>query len=428
MKTKTKAYSWVPSLYFAEALPYVAVMSIATMMYKTLGLSNADLALYTSWLYLPWVIKPLWSPIVEALKTKRWWILAMQMIIAVGFAGVAFTLPTGFWLQSSIAFLWLIAFSSATHDIAADGFYILALDSHEQSLYVGIRSTFYRIATIFGQGALVMLAGWAGKSNTAWGWSVAFFVMAAIFLASVVYHKFFLPRPSCDAETIDGSGSFVDVLRRQLWEFWLTLKCFVSKPQILAALAFMLLFRFPEALLVKLASPFMLDSVANGGLGLGTAEVGFVYGTVGVVGLTLGGILGGVAVARGGLKKWLWPMVLSISLPDAVYVYLSYFQDASMLMINTCVFVEQFGYGFGFTAYMLYLIYFSRGERSTAVYAFCTGLMALGMMLPGMMAGWIEEQIGYRGFFSLVMACTVITAIVSALLKIDPSFGRKSAE
>ena len=428
MKTKTKAYSWVPSLYFAEALPYVAVMSIATMMYKTLGLSNADLALYTSWLYLPWVIKPLWSPIVEALKTKRWWILAMQMIIAVGFAGVAFTLPTGFWLQSSIAFLWLIAFSSATHDIAADGFYILALDSHEQSLYVGIRSTFYRIATIFGQGALVMLAGWAGKSNPAWGWSVAFFVMAAIFLASVVYHKFFLPSPSCDAETIDGSGSFVDVLRRQLWEFWLTLKCFVSKPQILAALAFMLLFRFPEALLVKLASPFMLDSVANGGLGLGTAEVGFVYGTVGVVGLTLGGILGGVAVARGGLKKWLWPMVLSISLPDAVYVYFSYFQDASMLMINTCVFVEQFGYGFGFTAYMLYLIYFSRGERSTAVYAFCTGLMALGMMLPGMMAGWIEEQIGYRGFFSLVMACTVITAIVSALLKIDPSFGRKSAE
>lgn len=428
MKTKTKAYSWVPSLYFAEALPYVAVMSIATMMYKTLGLSNADLALYTSWLYLPWVIKPLWSPIVEALKTKRWWILAMQMIIAVGFAGVAFTLPTGFWLQSSIAFLWLIAFSSATHDIAADGFYILALDSHEQSLYVGIRSTFYRIATIFGQGALVMLAGWAGKSNTAWGWSVAFFVMAAIFLASVVYHKFFLPRPSCDAETIDGSGSFVDVLRRQLWEFWLTLKCFVSKPQILAALAFMLLFRFPEALLVKLASPFMLDSVANGGLGLGTTEVGFVYGTVGVVGLTLGGILGGVVVARGGLKRWLWPMVLSISLPDAVYVYLSYFQDASMLMINTCVFVEQFGYGFGFTAYMLYLIYFSRGERSTAVYSFCTGLMALGMMLPGMMAGWIEEQIGYRGFFALVMACTVITAIVSALLKIDPSFGRKSAE
>lgn len=430
MKTKTqiKAYSWVPSLYFAEALPYVAVMSIATMMYKTLGLSNADLALYTSWLYLPWVIKPLWSPVVEALKTKRWWILTMQMVIAVGFAGVAFTLPTGFWLQSSIAFLWLIAFSSATHDIAADGFYILALDSHEQSLYVGIRSTFYRIATIFGQGALVMLAGWAGKNSPAWGWSVAFFVMAAIFLASFVYHKFFLPRPSCDAETIDSGGRFVDVLKNQIWEFWLTLKCFISKPQIVAALAFMLLFRFPEALLVKLASPFMLDSVADGGLGLGTTEVGFVYGTVGVFGLTLGGILGGVAVARGGLKRWLWPMVLSISLPDAVYVYLSFFQDASMLMINTCVFVEQFGYGFGFTAYMLYLIYFSRGERSTAVYAFCTGLMALGMMLPGMMAGWIEEQMGYRGFFILVMVCTLITAFVSALLKIDPSFGRKSAE
>jgi PAT family beta-lactamase induction signal transducer AmpG len=395
---------------------------------------------------------------VDALKTKRWWILAMQILIGAGFAAIAFTIQTSFWLQATLAFFWLVAFSSATHDIAADGFYILALDSHDQAFYVGIRSTFYRIGTIFGQGALVMLQGWAflgGPIPQSWNdfmlmitgqselckwrlllepylgdiqssWTVTFVVMAVVFFALALYHKSRLPRP---ADGSLSSGAMEQMTAGQIFtDFVETLKCFFSKPQILAALAFMLLFRFPEALLVKLASPFMLDSVANGGLGLGTAEVGFVYGTVGVVGLTLGGILGGVVVTRGGLKRWLWPMVLSISLPDAVYVYLSYFQDASMLMINTCVFVEQFGYGFGFTAYMLYLIYFSRGERSTAVYAFCTGLMALGMMLPGMMAGWIEEQIGYRGFFVLVMACTVITAIVSALLKIDPSFGRKSAE
>lgn len=442
MKTGRKPYSWVPTLYFAEALPYVAVMSIATIMYKTLGLSNTELALYTSWLYLPWVIKPLWSPLVDALKTKRWWILAMQLLIGAGFAGVAFTVQTDFWLQATLAFFWLIAFSSATHDIAADGFYILALDSREQALYVGIRSTFYRIATIFGQGALVMLQGWIVKGapwsdgesvryliaaeQVPYSWMVTFAVMAFIFLAMLIYHRFGLPRPASDAEATSlAGGGTKDLLVGVANEFWLTLKSFVSKPQILAALAFILLFRFPEAMLVKLASPFMLDSVEKGGLGLDTSEVGLVYGTVGVIGLTLGGIIGGMAVTHGGLKKWLWPMVLSISLPDAVYIFLSYFQDASFFMVNTCVFVEQFGYGFGFTAYMLYLIYFSRGARSTSVYAICTGLMALGMMLPGMMAGWLEEQMGYRMFFIFIMVCTSITAIVSAFLKIDPKFGRR---
>jgi PAT family beta-lactamase induction signal transducer AmpG len=280
-----------------------------------------------------------------------------------------------------------------------------------------------------------MLAGWVKNGaplgigddarlllkpgDVSMGWLVTFALMALIFMGAFAYHRRVLPHPSSDSglEKTD-----VKVLANELW---LTIKCFFSKPQILAALAFMLLFRFPEAMLVKLASPFMLDGLESGGLGLDTAEVGFVYGTVGVVGLTLGGILGGMAVSRGGLKRWLWPMVLAISFPDAVYIYLSYFQESGMFVISSCVFVEQFGYGFGFTAYMLYLIYFSRGEKSTSVYAFCTGLMALGMMLPGMMAGWIQEQIGYRMFFVLVMVCTLITVAVSGLLKIDPEFGRK---
>ncbi len=421
-----KPYSWIPTLYFAEGLPYVAVMTIATMMYKTLGLSNTELALYTSWLYLPWVIKPLWSPLVDALKTKRWWILSMQTLIGVGFAGVAFTVPTAFWLQASLAFFWLIAFSSATHDIAADGFYILALDSHDQAFYVGIRSTFYRIATIFGQGALVMLAGWLEVyKSTAFGWAVTFACMAVLFLLFVGYHRWVLPKPASDCDRKTDELPFGMLLKQQLVEFWLTLKTFFSKNQIVVALLFMLLFRFPEAMLVKLVSPFMLDGVEQGGMGLSTADVGFIYGTIGVVGLTIGGILGGIAVSQGGLKKWLWPMVLSISLPDAVYIYLSYCQDASMWAINTCVFVEQFGYGFGFTAYMLYLVYFAHGERSTSVYAICTAFMALGMMLPGMFAGWLADAVGYRMFFIIVLVCTAITAIVSALLKIDPEFGKK---
>ncbi len=428
MINKSKPYSWIPTLYFAEGLPYVAVMTIATMMYKTMGLSNTDLALYTSWLYLPWVIKPLWSPIVDAMKTKRWWILTMQLLVGAGFAGVAFSIPTSLWLQASLAFFWLIAFSSATHDIAADGFYILALDSHDQAFYVGIRSTFYRIATIFGQGALVMLAGWLELyKSTAFSWAVTFALMAVMFVLFFVYHRMELPKPDTDNNRTAGNSSFAQLLRQQVVEFWLTLKCFFSKNQILVALLFMLLFRLPEAMLVKLVSPFMLDGVEQGGMALSTGEVGFIYGTIGVVGLTLGGILGGIAVSHGGLKKWLWYMVLSISLPDAVYIYLSYFQDTSLWVINSCVFVEQFGYGFGFTAYMLYLIYFARGERSTAVYAICTAFMALGMMLPGMFAGWLADTVGYRLFFIIVMICTAITAIVSALLRIDPEFGKKSA-
>lgn len=427
----------MPSLYFAEALPYVAVMTISVTMYKKMGMSNTDLALYTSWLYLPWVIKPLWSPFVDAVKTKRWWILTMQFLIGIGFAGIAFTIPASFWIQATLAFFWLIAFCSATHDIAADGFYILALDSHDQAMYVGIRSTFYRIATIFGQGALVMLAGWletsahfalpsssghAVSGNIPLSWAATFLVMSILFLCINLYHRFTVPKVEYVHTSIRPD------VRSQLGEFVRTLKIFFTKPQIVPALLFMLLFRFPEAQLVKIVNPFMLDSVANGGLGLSTQQVGFVYGTIGIIGLTLGGLLGGFLVARGGLKKWLWPMVISISVPDLVYVYLSYTQNADMFVVNSCVFIEQFGYGFGFTAYMLYLIYFARGEKSTAVYAICTAFMALGMMLPGMVAGWLTDIIGYSNFFVWVVFSCIITFVVSAMLKIDPSFGKKDYE
>ena len=570
---KISPWKWIPSLYFAQGIPYVTVMTIAVILYKRMGISNTDIALYTSWLYLPWVLKPLWSPFIDILKTKRWWIVSMQMLIGAGLAGVAFCIPVPFFFQATLAFFWLLAFSSATHDIAADGFYMLALDSHEQSLYVGIRNTFYRIAMITGQGLLIMLAGTlelhtgntpvdfnvrtvpgtpVSSSNTTdngdfiispatlilpvtaekqndsitflaktanvenrftpnenypeyrppsekegtigvikirlkekprdgkkvilntsfrngdksiqiisgerlvfdennWGkeaciiiqadpklekestasfrgtagniplaWSITFFVLSGAFIMLCLYHKYALPHPAGDKATSNIHTA------KAIWkEFIRTFVSFFKKKEIATGLFFMLTFRLSESQLLKLASPFMLDPREAGGLGLTTGEVGLVYGTVGVLALTIGGIMGGIAASRQGLKFWLWPMTLAITLPNLVYVYLSYVQPDSLILINSAVAIEQFGYGFGFTAYMLYMISFADGEHKTAHYAICTAFMALGMMLPGMISGWLQDLIGYRHFFIWVMLCTLPAYFSVALLKINPKFGKK---
>ena len=419
----SKPYMWVPTLYFAEGLPYVAVMTISLILYKQLGLSNAQITFYTSWLYLPWVIKPLWSPFVDVVKTKRWWILTMEVLIGAAFGGVAFTIPTSFWLQGSLFFFWVMAFSSATHDIAADGFYMLGLNAHQQTFYVGIRSTFYRLATIFGQGILVMIAGNLQvlyRGAISYSWSLMFYLVMGIFLCLWLWHCVSLPHPAED-EPRRGT-SFGDIMHESLSTF----VTFFQKPQWLVGVLFMLLYRMPEGLLAKVSSLFLVDSPSAGGLGLSPQEYGLVQGTVGVIGLTIGGILGGILASRDGLKKWLWPMVLSITLPDVVYVYMSYALPDNLLVVNACVFVEQFGYGFGFTAYMLYLIYYRRGAFKTAHYAFCTAFMALSMMIPGLFAGALQELVGYRHFFIIVMICCAVTFIVTAFLKIDPDFGKKS--
>ena len=420
MKTHSP-WAWVPSLYFAEGLPYVAVMIISLVMYKRMGISNTEIALYTSWLNLPWVIKPLWSPFIDLIKTKRYWITSMQLLIGAGLAGIAFTIPASSFLQTTLAIFWLMAFSSATHDIAADGFYMLGLSQHDQALFVGIRSTFYRLATITGQGLLIMLAGYleTATGNISRAWSITFFIMSGLFIGLWLYHKYILPHPASDVKTNSNSSSGI------LPSFISTFRSFFKKEQAGIAILFMLLYRLPEAQLAKMGIPFLLDPVEQGGMGMTTEQIGFTQGTVGVIGLTIGGILGGIAVSRHGLKKWLWPMVWAISLPDIVYVYLSFFQQSGLPVVNLCIFIEQFGYGFGFTAYMLYLIYFSQGESKTAHYAICTAFMALGMMLPGMIAGWLQETMGYRMFFIWIMICTAATFWVTSLLKIDEKFGKK---
>jgi PAT family beta-lactamase induction signal transducer AmpG len=421
MSKTRNPWAWVPTLYFAEGVPYVAVMTISVIIYKRLGLSNTDITLYTSWLYLPWVIKPLWSPFVDMLRTKRWWILSMQILIAAALAGVAFTIPGPLWLQGSLGFFWLLAFSSATHDIAADGFYMLGLEQHEQAYFVGIRSTFYRIATIFSSGLLVGLAGVLQvlTRSIAYAWSLVFYLIAGLFIALWLYHSWALPRPSEDTHRMQKTAA--DIIS----EFWNTLVTFFQKPQVWVGICFMLFYRMPEGLLAKVSALFLVDKMANGGLGLSDVEFGMVQGTVGVIGLTLGGILGGIVASRDGLKRWLWPMVMAITIPDLVYVYLSCSLPSSLLIINICIFLEQFGYGFGFSAYMLYLIYYSQGEHKTAHYALCTAFMALSMMIPGLFAGALQEAVGYRAFFVIVVVCCAMTYIVASLLKIDPEFGKK---
>ena len=417
-------WAWVPSLYFAEGLPYILVITLSVVMYKQLGLGNAEVAYYTGWFYLPWLIKPLWSPFVDLLKTKRWWIVAMQLLMGAGMAGIAFTLPMESYLRWTLAIFWLMAFSSATHDVAADGFYMMALNEGEQSFFVGIRSTFYRLATLAGQGGTLILVDWLLRhynGNVQQAWTTAFVTVAILFIIVGLYHVWRLPRPSSDTPRDFATR---DLLR----EFTHTFTTFFKKEGVTPALLFMLLFRFPEAQLGKMSIPFLMDPLTEGGLGLTLEQIGVIQGTLGPLGLTLGGILGGVCISRHGLKRWLWPMVWAISLPDIVYVYLSYAQPNNLLFISACLFTEQLGYGFGFTAYMLFLIYYARGTHETAHYAIATAFMAAGMMLPGMLSGALQEWMGYKGFFIWIMACCVVTFVVSAFLKIDKDFGKKHIE
>ncbi|HEY5509769.1 MAG TPA: MFS transporter [Prolixibacteraceae bacterium] len=613
-RTTRNPWAWIPTLYFAEGIPYVVAMTVAVIMFKRFGISNTDIALYTSWLYLPWVIKPLWSPIVDLFKTKRWWIIVMQLLIGAGLGGVALAIPMPGYFKITLIFLWLLAFSSATHDISADGFYMLGLNEHQQAYFVGIRSTFYRIAMITGQGLLIILAGYfetatglppievdvkanpgyatiltipdiakdasaqtgnayfstfpaevdfstqniavrqldsirkivvshnlshgfvgngrqqatanvsggtswwttfissplknflqkhfqksevsksteqfagniavaaiklngkpeAGKEmilnfkfksgdnslkllegerlafnlenweqsayllfqadpklttstdarykgtsgNIHLAWSITFIILAVLFVIFSFYHRFILPYPPSDQRVVKGGESLFGA-------FFKAFTSFFKRKEIWAILSFLMFYRLGEAQLIKMASPFMLDSRQLGGLGLTTGEVGLIYGTFGILALTAGGILGGLAASRKGFRYWLWWMVLAINIPHVAYVYMAYAQPANYFVISLCAAIEQFSYGFGFTAYMLYMIYISEGANKTAHFAIATGFMALGMMLPGMFSGWLQDIVGYKNFFVWVMLCMIPGMIPVFFLNVKPDFGKK---
>ncbi|MEO5733347.1 MAG: MFS transporter [Rubrivivax sp.] len=440
--TSPTPWRWIPTLYFSQGMPYVTVMTLAVVMYKNLGVSNTEIALYTSWLYLPWVIKPLWGPLVDLVGAKRGWVIVMQLTIGAALAMVALTLPASRFLQLSLAVFWLMAFASATHDIAADGFYMLALKPSSQAAFVGVRSTFYRVAMISGQGGLVVLAGWltdrhggsdqvAGNDAVVMAWSQVFWIMGLGFAAFAAWHAWALPRPASD-RAAPRTATF--------WrDFGAVFASFFRQRDIVRVLAFLLLYRFAEAQLLKLVTPFMLDAREVGGLGLRTQDVGIAYGTVGVLALTCGGLLGGWLISRGGLKRMLWPLVLCMHLPNTVFVMLALWQPQGLSMVSVAVAVEQFGYGLGFTAFMVFLLMVAsqastgvagetqaRNPHQTAHYAIGTGFMALGMMLPGMAAGWLQARLGYSGFFIWCCFATLPSFAAAAWLRIDPTFGRKA--
>lgn len=425
---------WIPTLYFAEGLPYFVVNNISVTMFTKMGVPNGEMALFTSLLYLPWTLKPLWSPVVDIFKTKRWWILMMQAIMSAAFVLLALTIPhpdaslissvqtpMSMFIFTLLLFV-VTAFASATHDISADGFYMIALDHGQQSFFVGIRSTFYRLSSIFGQGVLVVIAGLLEQKtgNIPLAWSVTLGVTAVIFSIITIYHTFSMPRPQDDRPVVSDSKS------SSSGEFANAFVTFFKKPGVWVAIVFMLVYRLPEAFLLKMVNPFLLSSPENGGLGLSTSAVGIVYGTIGVAALTVGGILGGMTASRLGLKKSLWLMVACITLPCLTFVYLGMAQPHNLAVVGTCVAVEQFGYGFGFTAYMLFMMYFSEGEFKTSHYAICTAFMALSMMIPGAFAGYLQEWMGYKYFFWMVMACCLGTVIVARLIKVDPEYGKTS--
>ncbi len=425
---KNKAFAWVPTLYMGEALPYAAVMLMSVVLYQEMGLTDTKIALYTSWLGLPWVVKPLWSPLVDILRTKRWWILSMQLLIGAALAAVALTLPTALWFQISLALFMLVAFSSATHDISADGFYILGLSQQDQELYVGVRNTFYRIGMVLGQGGLVVMAGamqrglFGNAMSVPLSWSLTFLVVAGLMLLLFAYHSRMLPQ----VEEVREDEGTPRSLSFHMHEFAHTWVVFFRKPHIITALCFILLFRLPEGLLTKIIPLFLKRSREDGGLGLDSFDYGTIYGTLGVIGLLAGGLLGGYLVSKFGLRKCLWPLVLSITLPDIVYVYLSYALPDNLWLIGSCVCFEQVGYGLGFTAYTLYLVSFARGERSTSVFSLCTAFQYLGgVMLPGMVSGWMSDNLGYIQFFWWVMGFCLVTFAVTALVHLPEDEEKK---
>lgn len=419
---KTKhPLSWLFSLYFAEGLPNIMVVTVSIVMYKNLGVSNSDIAFYTGWFYLPWVLKFFWSPFIDNIKTTRFWIVVTQLLIGILFALIGLTLPLPGFFKWSLILMWLMAFSSASHDVVADGFYILGLDSHQQSFYVGFRSLFYRVAMIVAQGVIVAWVGFMNEDGLSMqnAWSYAMLALAVLFVVIALLHLWVLPRPQQESK---GWGD----VKRAFKDYIIIFKDFFKKDGIVPAVLFILFYRFGEAQLCKMATPFLLDSVDVGGLALNNEQVGSAYGIIGVAGLIIGGVSGGVLASRHGLKFWIWPMALSMKLPDVAYVLLAHYQPENIHIVQGAIFFEQLGYGFGFTGFMLYLLSLAKGKYSTVHYAFATGIMALGMMVPGMISGAMQEYMGYYHFFIWVMVCTIPGLLLIPFLKFDKDFGKKT--
>lgn len=381
---------FIPTLYFVEGLPYTIVNMMSVVFFKTLGASNEFIGM-TSFLYIPWTIKLFWAPLVDFYSTKRTWILISQGVLAALVAVSAFGAITPWAIVVALFLFAAIAIASATQDIAIDGYYLDVLDPSQQAFYVGVRNAAYKIAWLLGAGGLVYLAG--SLENTlgvAGGWGVAFGVCSVILVVCLLFHMWYLPRPPKPEITGGETLTF--------GQFSRVFTTYFNQPGILAIVVYILIFRLGDALMLKMAQPFLLDGAGAGGLNISTADVGIIYGTVGTLFLLAGGILGGVVVARDGLKKWLFPTavvqngaillywLLAVLKPEIVWVY----------VVNS---IEQFAYGLGVAAYTVFLLTTVKAEYRAAHYATATALMALGVMLPGAASGFLQGWMGYPTFF-----------------------------
>ncbi len=419
MKAEKNPWLWIPLLNFASGFPYAIIISVSVIMYKNLGISNEDIGIYTSLLYLPWVIKPLWSPFIDLHSTKRKWFLSMQLLISIAFLIVGFVIPMSQFFILSLAIFWVAAFASASNDVATDGFYLLSLSKDQQSFFLGIRSTFYRLSMLTGNGLIVIIGGYLetefGDKSKAWSYTM---IIVGLLMATITIYNLFTT-PISEKETSTAESD-------QQKDFVTVFTSFFKKKQIGLVLAFILLFRLGESQLMKMLTPFLIDTKELGGMGLTTEDVGIIYGTFGVIALLIGGTLGGIAISKQGLGKWMLPMILIMHLPIIGFILLAHFHPANTLFIYLAVIIEQFGYGFGFAAFLMYLIYVAEGDSKTSHYSLATGFMALGMMLPGMVSGYIQEYLGYGNFFIWVLCATIPGIIISRFLKFPAEFGKKS--
>ncbi|MEL6133879.1 MAG: MFS transporter [Bacteroidota bacterium] len=439
---RKNAWTWIPSIYVTEGLPYILINVVMVTVYQDLGVAKEVIPLYVGFFGYAWIVKPVWSPLVDLFRTKRWWILFTQAILAIGFALLGLILADEPFFTYSLLLLMWLSIVSATQDIAIDGHYMLALKENQQSFFVGIRSTFYRIAVLIGKGPLLIFAGsliTAGGLSPYTAWSYTFLGIGAVFGILFLYHIIVVPEPESkyQGESLEGKINAIGQMAEEesepveesekkgsLADVFIT---FFQKPNIGIMIAFLLLYRLGESQLQSISILFIKDEVVRGGLGLTTKQFGLVYGTYGTLALVFGGILGGILISRNGLNRWLWPMVIAINVPNLVYILLAMWQPGTSILTIACVVVEQFGYGFGFTAYLMYMIYIAQGPYKTAHYAFATAFMAIGMTFPMQASGFILENLGYFNFFIWASVATVASFFVTSLIKVPDGFGKKRA-
>jgi len=398
----------VISSNFAEGMPYAVITTMSVALYSDLSLSNGQITLYTSLLSLPWSFKALWSPFIDIYRTKRWWMTTMQFLLFLCFTGGAAALLTPAWLPFSILALAVAALCSASYDIACDGFYMQVLSSEKQSFFVGVRSTAYRLSILFANGILLALTEPLMRlgspfpqyaNDTFFAWSALFAGIALLMLLFNLLHRSILPCPPNRKTHLSKTIIFN--------EFLSTLRHFFYKKDLAFMILFLLAYRLGEALLSKVTILFLKNDPATGGLGLNNEQYGIIYGIVGVSALMLGGILGGMYIARFSLSKSIIPMALMLNLPDLLYVWMAHTLPQNLWIISLSVAFEQFGYGFGLTAYMVYMLYSVKGKYATSHYAFLTCIMALGMNIPSLISGYLQEHLGYADFFTVTCLCTL---------------------